>query len=145
MPRLPPEIRITERVRISSAEIELSYARSGGPGGQHVNKTSSKVLLRWNLTTSQALRDEDRAWLGERLATRLTEDGDLLVTSDKHRDQGRNVDDAVTRFAELLREALRRPKPRRKTKPSRSSQRKRMDEKRRRGDLKRQRRRKDDD
>ncbi len=145
MPRLPSEIRITNRVSIPSAQVDLSYARSGGPGGQHVNKTSSKVLLRWNLVSSRALTDEDRVWLEQRLATKLTEEGDLLVTSERYRDQGRNVDDAVAKFAELLRNALARPKKRRKTKPTKASQRKRVNEKRRRGALKKERRRRDDD
>jgi ribosome-associated protein len=144
MPRVPALIEISERVRVPAAEIGLSYARSGGPGGQHVNKTSSKVLLRWSVAGSGALGDEDRAWLLARLASRLTEEGELLVTSDRHRDQGRNVDDALARFVEIVREGLRRPRKRRKTKPTKASQRKRVDEKRRRGALKRDRRRSDD-
>ena len=141
MPRLPDEIRITGRVRVFPHEIALSYARSGGPGGQHVNKTSSKVLLRWNLETSGALSEEQRARVREKLAGRLTEDGELLVTSEKHREQSRNVDDAVAKFAEILRDALRVPKKRRATKPTRASQTRRLDAKRRRGDVKRDRRR----
>jgi ribosome-associated protein len=144
MPRLPTRIGISARVQVPAAEIALSYARSGGPGGQHVNKTSSKVLLRWSVRDSAALDDADRAWLLERLASRLTEDGELLVSSDRHRDQGRNVDDALARFVELVREGLRRPRKRRKTKPTKASQRRRVDEKRRRGALKRDRRRTDD-
>lgn len=141
MPRLPDEIRITDRVRVFPHEISLSYARSGGPGGQHVNKTSSKVLLRWNLETSAALTDEQRARVRTKLASRLTEDGELLVTSEAHREQSRNVDDAVARFARILREALRVPKKRKATKPTRASQKRRLDAKRRRGDVKRGRQR----
>ncbi len=141
MPRLPDEIRITDRVRVFPHEISLSYARSGGPGGQHVNKTSSKVLLRWNLETSAALTDEQRARVRTKLASRITEDGELLVTSEAHREQSRNVDDAVARFATILREALRVPKKRKATKPTRASQRRRLDAKRRRGDVKRGRQR----
>ncbi len=141
MPRLPSTIDVSEHVRIPAHEIELSYARSGGPGGQHVNKTSSKVLLRWNPRTSEALRDEDRERIEEKLASRLTEDGDLLVTSERNREQSRNVDDAVERLIGILREALKRQRKRRKTKPTRSSQRKRLDSKKRRGDTKRQRKR----
>ena len=141
MPRLPDEIRITGRVRVFPHEVALSYARSGGPGGQHVNKTSSKVVLRWNLETSGALSEEQRARVRAKLASRLTDEGDLIVTSEKHREQSRNVDDAVAKFAEVLREALRVPKKRKATKPTKASQKRRMDAKRRRGETKRQRRR----
>ena len=140
MGRLPAEIRITDRLRIPAGEIDLSYARSGGPGGQHVNKTSSKVLLRWNLARSAAPSDAERARLEERLGPRLTEDGDLLLTSERHREQSRNVEDVLTRFAEVLRKGLERPKPRKKTRPSRRQKQRRLDDKRRRGDIKRQRR-----
>ena len=141
MPRLPNEIRITARVRVYPHEVGLSYARSGGPGGQHVNKTSTKVLLRWNLETTAALTEEQRARVRQKLASRLTEDGELLVTSERYRDQSRNVDDAVAKFAALLRDALHVPRKRKATKPTRASQKRRMDAKRRRGDIKKQRRR----
>lgn len=140
MARLPPEIRITPRISVSSHELALSYARSGGPGGQHVNKTSSKVLLRWNLERSGALTPAQRDRAREKLGARLTEDGDLLITAEKHREQSRNVDDAVTRFAAVLSEALRIPKKRRATKPTRGSQKRRVEAKRQRGETKRQRR-----
>jgi ribosome-associated protein len=131
---------ITNRVRIPGHEVSLSFARSGGPGGQHVNRTESKVLLRWNALGSSALSEDDRRWLAQRLASRLTADGDLLVVSEAERDQHRNVDDALHRFTDTVREALRRPKPRRKTKPSRGSRERRLESKRRRGATKRDRR-----
>lgn len=140
MARLPSEIRITNRVRIPASEIELSYARSGGPGGQHVNKTASKVLLRWNARGSSALGDVDRALLEKRLASKLTKDGDLLVSSERYRDQSRNVDDAVERFTLTVRRAIRRPTPRKKTRPSRASRERRLQEKRHRSEQKRRRR-----
>ena len=140
MSRLPTEIRINDHVAIPSAEIDLAYARSGGPGGQHVNRTASKVQLRWNLRASRALTEQQRAWLGHRLASRLTTDGDLIVSSERHRDQSRNVDDAVERFAGLLREGLKRPKRRKKTRPSRASKERRLQDKKKRGEQKRQRR-----
>lgn len=141
MPRLPSEIVITQRVRIPAHEVELSYARSGGPGGQHVNKTSSKVLLRWSPATSQALSDDDRVRVLGKLASRLTEEGELLLTSERHREQSRNVDDALAKLVDIVRTALQRERKRRKTKPTRASKRRRLDAKKRRGDTKRQRRR----
>lgn len=140
MGRLPTEIQITNRVRIPAAEIEMTYVRSSGPGGQHVNKTSSKVQLRWNARTSSALSDADRELLERRLASKLTKDGELLVSSESHRDQSRNVDDAVERLTQLVRRAIRRPTPRKKTRPSRASKERRLSDKKRRSAQKRQRR-----
>ena len=141
MARLPPLLEISPRIRIPAAEITLSYARAGGPGGQHVNKTSSKVLLRWNLRTSEALGEVDRAWLEQRLASRLTESGDLLLSGETHREQSRNVEVVLARLVSVLQEALLRPKKRKKTRPSRGAKQRRLNEKKRRGDVKRQRRR----
>ena len=140
MARLPTEIRITNRVRIPASEVELSYARSGGPGGQHVNKTASKVQLRWNARTSTALNAGDLALLEKRLASKLTKDGELLVSSEMHREQSRNVDDAVERFTLVVRRASRRPTPRKKTKPSKASRERRLQAKRHRSESKRRRR-----
>jgi ribosome-associated protein len=141
MSRLPAIIEVNERVRIPAHEVALSYARSGGPGGQHVNKTSSKVLLRWSPATSTALGEDDRARILAKLASRLTEEGELLLTSERHREQSRNVEDAVARLVEVVREALKRPRKRRATKPTGASKRRRLDTKRQRGDTKRQRQR----
>jgi ribosome-associated protein len=138
--RVPAEIHVTDRVRVPGSEVTLSFARSGGPGGQHVNRTETKVLLRWNARTSVALSSDDRARLEERLASRLTSEGDLLVVVDTHRDQHRNVEEALQRFADVVRTAIRRPVPRKKTRPSRSSKERRLGAKRRRSETKRHRR-----
>ncbi|HEX7839236.1 MAG TPA: peptide chain release factor-like protein, partial [Kofleriaceae bacterium] len=81
------DIVVTPRVVIPGGELALAFARSGGPGGQNVNKVASKVELRWNPTTTAALSDDDRAWVVERLRSRLTSDGELIVTSTATRDQ----------------------------------------------------------
>jgi ribosome-associated protein len=143
--RLPTEIAVTDRVRVAGREITLSYARSGGPGGQHVNRTETKVLLRWRPFESAALDDVDRALLRQRLGSRLTADGELLVTSETHRDQSRNVDDALERFARLVRDAIRRPTPRKRTKPSRAARERRLEAKRHRSSRKASRRSRGDD
>jgi ribosome-associated protein len=137
---LPREVPVTGRVTIPASEISLAYARSGGPGGQHVNRTETKVLLRWNVQASAALDDAERALLLSRLASRLTKEGDLLVASERHRDRARNVEDALERFRALLRRALARPRPRKPTKPTRASRERRLEAKRRRGETKRGRR-----
>lgn len=126
---------------IPAAELRVSFARSGGPGGQNVNKVESKVLLRWSPRASAALSDADREWLLERLAKKLTADGDLIVTSDRTRDQGRNREDAEARLHALVNTALVRPKRRRKTRPSAAAREKRIDAKKARGRMKAERRR----
>ena len=118
----------------------MAFARSGGPGGQNVNKVSSKVELRWNPVTSAALTHDDRALLLERLRSRLTTDGTLIVTSTLTRDQLKNRDDAQSKLVLIVRSALHRDKPRRETKPTRSSKRRRVADKRHRAEIKRNRR-----
>ena len=138
------DIVVTPRLTIPGGELSIQFARAGGPGGQNVNKVSSKVDLRWNPATSSALADDDRTWLLARLRSRLTADGTLIVTSTKTRDQIQNRDDAASKLALIVRVALDRPKPRRATKPSRASKRRRVADKRHHAEIKRQRRSSDD-
>jgi len=134
------DLVVTPRLTIPSGELSFAFARSGGPGGQNVNKVSSKAELRWNPTTSSALGADDRAWLLERLANKLTTDGTLIVTSTLTRDQIQNRDDAVAKLALIVRTALDRPKHRRATRPSRASNRRRVADKRHRSETKKNRR-----
>ena len=134
------DIVVSPRLTIPASELSLAFARSGGPGGQNVNKVSSKVELRWNPTSSAALAPDDRTWLLSRLANRLTTDGTLIVTSTATRDQLKNRDDALDKLALIVRTALERPKTHRPTKPTRSSKRRRVEGKRHRAEIKRNRR-----
>ena len=138
--RVPTVLEVSSRVRIPGSEIDLSYATSGGPGGQNVNKVASKAVLRWNPVTSSALGPDDRAYLLSRLGHRLTADGDLVLTSDRNRDQPRNVEDVLERLCVLVREALLRPKARKKSRPTRGSRERRLVSKKKRGDVKKGRR-----
>src|ERR1044071_1725209 len=133
------DIVVTPRVIIPGGELAIAFARSGGPGGQNVNKVASKVELRWNPTTSAALGDDDRAWLLHRLRSRLTADGTLIVTSTATRDQLKNRDDATSKLALIVRAALARPKPRIGAKASRAAQRRRLADKRHNAEIKRNR------
>jgi len=139
------DLTIDDRHTIPEREISVSSSRSGGPGGQNVNKVETKVELRWTPATSDAFTKAERAWLAKRLKSRLTNDGELIVTSSKTRFRGRNLDDARDRLANLIRTALERPKPRRKTRPTRASKERRLDAKKSRGSLKRDRRKPNED
>jgi ribosome-associated protein len=138
--RVPAFLEVTSRVRIPAAEIDLSYARASGPGGQNVNKVASKAVLRWNPAASSALSEADRLWVLRALAGRLTNEGDVVLASDRHRDQPKNVADVLEKLVDLLRSALLRPVVRRKTRPSRSSKERRLESKRARSETKRSRR-----
>src|SRR3954462_6328118 len=133
------DVVVTPRVTIPGGELAIAFARSGGPGGQNVNKVASKVELRWNPTTSAALTDDERAWLLERLKSRLTSDGTLIVTSTATRDQLKNRDDATSKLALIVRAALDRPKPRKPTKVSKGAKRRRVADKRHHSEIKRSR------
>jgi ribosome-associated protein len=112
---------VNSRIQIPKSEFQLTYARSSGPGGQNVNKVSSKVVLRWPITHSASLPDDVRRRFMTRFGTRLTGDGELVVTSQRHRDQSRNVADVFDKVREMLAAVAVPPKRRRPTKPTRSS------------------------
>jgi len=130
---------IHSRLVLPEGELQESASRSRGPGGQHGDKASTRVTLRWSLRDSRSLSDGQRARLRERLAGRLTRAGAVVVHADEHRSRARNRAAARARLAELLRAALRRPAPRRPTKPTRASRERVRAEKRRRSEVKRKR------
>jgi ribosome-associated protein len=129
-------IVITPDIRIPDDELAWTFARSGGPGGQNVNKVSSKVLLRWNPAASVALPADVKGRLLAQQRHRLTNEGDLLITSQKTRDQAKNIADCEMKLVQLVVQALRPPKVRRPTKPTRGSQRRRVADKQHRGRVK---------
>ncbi len=125
---------------IPGSELREQASRSGGPGGQHVNKTSTRVTLRWNAAESSALSAAQRARLLERLGRRLTREGEVVVHASDERSRARNRGLARERLADLVRAALAVRRPRRATRPSAGSRERRLDAKQRRASLKRVRR-----
>jgi ribosome-associated protein len=133
------DLVITPRLTIPAGELSISFARSGGSGGQNVNKVSSKVDLRWNVETSEALHPDDKTWLLQQLRSKLTTDGTLIVTSTLTRDQIKNRDDAESKLTLIVRTALDRPRPRKATKVSRGAKRRRVADKRHKAETKKNR------
>lgn len=134
-------IRINRTVSVDEAELDFVFTRSGGPGGQHVNTSSTKVELRWDVARSEALTPEQRDLVLTRLGNRVTTDGVLILQSSEHRSQTRNREAAVKRLQALVADALQVRASRRPTKPTRAARRRRLDAKRRRSETKGLRRR----
>ena len=134
------DVAINGQLVIPAAELTESFARSGGPGGQHVNKTATKVELRWDVKGSEVLDESTRLRLLARLGDRLTGDGELIVVCGDHRSQHRNRETARERLAAIVRGALVRRKRRVKTRPSRRAVERRLQSKKQRGQRKRDRR-----
>ena len=122
-------VEINEQVRIPDEELEWSYARSGGPGGQNVNKVNSKAVLRWRLTET-ALPAEVKLRLQGQERRRITTEGDLVISSQRHRDQERNRDDCLEKLRALVLKALEAPRPRKATRPTKGSKQRRLAAKR---------------
>jgi ribosome-associated protein len=136
---------VSETITIPQTELDFRATRAGGPGGQHVNTSSTRVELLWNLAASRAVDDATRARLAERLAARLDADGHVRVVASEFRSQAQNRERAETRLVELVRRALVVPRKRRATKPTRAAKEARLAAKRRRSDIKRDRRRGSDE
>jgi ribosome-associated protein len=129
-------IRINDHISIDEEEIAESFIRSSGPGGQNVNKLATAVQLRFDVRHSPSLPDEVRARLERLAGRRLTRDGVLVITAQRHRTQDRNRDDALERLIALIRAASVRPTPRRPTRPTLGSKIRRLEGKKRRSGIK---------
>lgn len=133
---MPDDLAIRHDLVVPGAELFEEATTSGGPGGQHANKTETAVQVRWSIRDSAVLSERQRATLLERLGPRLTNDGEILVLARDTRSQYRNRQLARERLAEAVREALKPVRRRRRTKPTKASQRRRVEHKRRRGAVK---------
>ena len=131
---------MTNDIAIPQEELYFSYVRSSGAGGQNVNKVNSKAVLRWSPGSSSALPDGVRDRFLQRYGNRLSADGELIITSDRHRDQGRNAADCIDKLRALIATVWQAPKPRRPTKPTFGSMQRRLQQKKERGEIKRARR-----
>jgi len=129
-------IRVTDTISLDEGELQERFVRASGPGGQNVNKLSTAVQLRFDVRHSPSLRDDVRARLERLAGKRLTNDGVLVITAQRHRTQERNRDDALNRLIELIRHAARPPTPRRATKPTKASKERRLQGKKRRSTIK---------
>ena len=132
-------------IEIPRGELSFRASRAGGPGGQHVNTSSTRVELLWNLERSRAIDSEQRARLRDKLAARLDAEGNVRVVASANRSQLRNREDAEVRLATLIRRALVVPKARKKTRPTRGSVEARLREKKERSRRKQNRRLRPDD
>jgi ribosome-associated protein len=133
-------LAVNESLSIPRTELDVRVSRSSGAGGQHVNKTSSRVEIFWNIVGSRALSEEQRARLQEKLASRLTTEGRIRVVASDMRSQSRNRELAEERLAEMVRRALIVPRKRKATKPTRAAKEARLDSKKRHSTKKRDRR-----
>lgn len=133
-------IWISSRLELPRGELSLRATRSSGPGGQHVNTSSTRIELVWDVAASPSLNESMRATLLRRLASRLDTSGRLRLVSQAERSQFRNREEVVDRFTRMIAAALVEPKVRRATKPTKGSKERRITAKKRRGTLKRDRR-----
>jgi ribosome-associated protein len=129
-------LRISDELTIPLAELSFRFSRSSGPGGQHVQKSSTRVELLFDVTNSPSLTEAQRAQVLERLAAHLDSMGVLHLVSQSERSQLRNREEVIARFESLLRQALRRRKRRRSTRPTATSQERRLRKKRQRSQVK---------
>ncbi|QDU37798.1 Peptidyl-tRNA hydrolase ArfB [Maioricimonas rarisocia] len=137
----PTELIVNRRIRIPLSEFEFIYSRSSGPGGQNVNKLNTRVQLRWRVTETASLPEEVRARLIEQNSNRITTEGDLMIASQRFREQKRNQRDCLDRLQEIVEKACHRRKVRRPTRTPRRAHERRLSDKKKKSERKQSRRR----
>jgi len=133
------DLFITHLISIPFCELEITTSRSGGPGGQHVNKTDSRVTIRWNIQKTSALNEEQKTRVASKLQSQITSEGDFAVHCNVHRSQLQNKTEALKRLAKEIHKALAVAKKRMKTKIPRAAKQARVDSKKRHGLIKKMR------
>jgi len=134
------DVVLKNGIIIPEHELEFSTSRSGGAGGQHVNKTDSRITVRWNVTNSPVLSDEQKLRISQNLSSRITHEGDIIVHNSESRSQHHNKEAAISNLAQLINKALHVPKKRMKTKISKGAKEDRLHQKGKRSDVKKLRR-----
>jgi ribosome-associated protein len=132
-------LRINSEIAIPRREIQFTFVRSSGPGGQNVNKVASKAVLRWSLEASPSIPDDVRSRLVSRYRRRINDRGELILASQRYRDQAKNVDDCLEKLRGLLISVAQPPPARKRTRPSKSSREARLSQKRATAEKKRRR------
>jgi ribosome-associated protein len=134
-------LHVNEQITIPDSEFTFTYSRSSGPGGQNVNKVSSRATMHWNVRDSQSLPPAIRQRFIERFRNRITVEGAVVIHSQRHRDQLRNAQDCLSRLQTMILSVEKPPTPRKKTRPSRGANQRRLKDKKQRSERKQNRRR----
>lgn len=130
------DLVVSNQLIIPAAELRLSFARSGGPGGQNVNKVSSKAVLHFDVQNSPSLPPDVRGRFLTQFASRITTAGEVVIHSDEHRDQPKNIKAGLEKLRQMILAVLKPPKKRRATKPTKGSKRRRLNDKKSRSEVK---------
>lgn len=139
-PAQPTVLEVTPEIRVPLSELSFTFARSSGPGGQNVNKVNSKATLHWSVTGTAALADDVRSRFLAAFGGQINKQGELVLHSQRFRDQERNIEDCLDKLRAMLQRIARPPKTRKKTRPSRAAKQRRLDDKKARSEVKSRRR-----